>query len=121
MLSMSSGRGPPLLPLEIDAFKCLIASCGKRKGSPLGHSFVKKTDIPFVDFSTERPCQTDLNLVECCLIGQFTGMWLSPKAVEGWVQRNRRPLVSDGICNHIVGRCYYVFVFESADERDLIF
>ena len=86
MLSMASVGGPsPPLP-EIDAFKCPVSSCGKRKGSPLGQSFVKKTNITYVDLSVERPCQTALNLAERGLIGQFTRLWSSLKVVEGWVQ-----------------------------------
>ena len=82
---------------------------------------MKKTYIPSVDLLAERPCRTALNLVEHGLIGQFNGMCPSLKAVEGWVQRNWRPLVSEGIRNHLVSRGYYVFVFESIDHRDLIF
>ena len=36
------------------------------------------------------------------------------------MQRNWRPLVSECIRNHFVGRGYYVFVFDSAEDRDLI-
>ena len=71
---MASRGGPLSLPPEIDAFKCLIASCGKRKGCPLGQSFVKKIDILSVDIPTERPCRIALNLVERGLIGQFIGL-----------------------------------------------
>ena len=94
---MASGGGPHPLPPGIDAFKRLIAACGKRKGSPLGQSFVKKADIPSVDLSVERPCRIALNLVERGLIGKFARLWPSLKAVDGWFQRNCRPLVSDGI------------------------
>ena len=79
--------GPPLPP-KLEAFKHLISSCGKRKDSHLSQSFVKKTDIPSVDLPAERPCRTTLNLAEHGLIGQFTGLWPSPKVVDGWVQRN---------------------------------
>ena len=77
---------PPPLPLEIDAFKCLIASCGKRKGSPSVQTFVKKTEIPSVDLRVERPCWTTLNLAEHGIIGQFTRLWPSLKAIDGCVQ-----------------------------------
>ena len=118
---MASRGGPPPLPHEINAFKRLIATCGKRKGSPLVQSFVKKTNIPSVDLSAERPCRTALNLAEQGLTSQFIGLFPSLKAIESWVQRNWRPLVFDGIRNHFVGRGYFVFVFESAADRDLIF
>ena len=83
---MASGGGPTPLPPELDAFKRLIVACGKTKGSPLGKPFVKKVDIPSIDLLAERPCQTTLNLFERGLIGQFTGLWPSPKAIDGWVQ-----------------------------------
>ena len=112
---------PPPLPPEIDAFKHLLASYGKRKGSPMVQNFVKKTSIPYVDLPAKRPCLTTLNLAERGLIGKFTSLWSCPKENDGWVQRNWRPLVFEGIHNHLVGRGYYVFVFESADDQDLIF
>jgi len=49
------------------------------------------------------------------------GLWPSPKAIDGWVQQNWRPLVYEGIQNHLVGRGYYVFVFDSPEDQDLIF
>ena len=78
-------------------------------------------DNPSVDLPAERPRRTALNIEKCELIGQFTGLWPSPKAINGWVQRNWRPLTTEGICNHLVGRGYYVFVFDSAENQDLIF
>ena len=37
------------------------------------------------------------------------------------MQRNWRPLGSDGIQSHVVGRGFYVFVFDVAVNQDLIF
>ena len=79
-------------------------------------TFVKKTEIPSVDLPVDRPCRTALNLEEIGLIGQFTGLWPSLKAIEGWVQRNWRPLVSKGIRNHFVGRELFIFVFDSTKD-----
>ena len=94
----------------------------KRKGSPNMKKFVKKaSNIPCVEFLVERPCRTAFNLAECGLIGQFSCLWPSPKDIDGWLHRNWRPLISEGIRNHLVGRGYYVFVFELAEDRDLIF
>ena len=118
---MDSGGVPPLpLPLDLEAFKRLIASSGKRKGG-VSNKFVKKVGIPSIELPTERTCRSTLNLAERGLIGQFTGLWLSPKAIEGWVQRNRKPLVSKDIRSHFVGRGFFVFVFEFAKDRDQIF
>ena len=112
---------PPPLPPKFLAFKILVASSGKQKGNSLVQQFVKKVDIPTVELPTERPCRTALNLSEHGLIGQFTRLWPSPKAIDGWVQRNWKPLVSEGIHSHLVGRGFFVFVFKSAKDRDLIF
>ena len=71
---MDSGSDPPPLPPELIAFKCLVASSSKRKGSPLIQQFVKKVDISTVELPAERPCRTALNLSEHGLIGQFTGL-----------------------------------------------
>ena len=69
---MEFGRDPPLpLPPDLDAFKRLIASCGKRNGGPL-QKFVKKVNIPLVEVPVEQTCRSTLSLVERGLIGQFT-------------------------------------------------
>ena len=92
------GGPPPPIPPDIVAFKRLVDSYEKRKGSPNVHQFVKKAyNIPSVEFPAERPCRTALNLAERGLIGQFLGLWSSPKVVDGWVQRNWMPLVTKGI------------------------
>ena len=78
--------GEPPMPLSpnLEAFKRLITSCGKRKGGP-AQKFVKKVDIPFVGFLAIRTCRSALNLVERGLVGKFTGLWHSPRAIDGWV------------------------------------
>ena len=46
---MHSKGDPPLpLPPDLEAFKRLIASCGKRKGGPT-QKFVKKVNIPSIE------------------------------------------------------------------------
>jgi hypothetical protein len=84
--------------------------------------FVKKLDsIPSVALPAEETCRSALNLVERGLIGQFTGLWPSPKAVDAWVQRNWSPLVKEGIKIHLVGRGFYAFVFDNTEDINLIF
>lgn len=116
----AGGTLPPPLPPELEAFHRLVAPCGKRKGGP-SQRFVKKVDIPSVEPPADRTCRSALNLAERGLIGQFIGLWPSPKVIDGWVQRNWRPLVSKGISNYFVGRGFFVFVFESVEDRDLFF
>ena len=74
-----------------------------------------------MDLPTDQPCRTDLNIAERGLIGQFIGLWPSPKAIEGWVQRNWKPLISEGIRSNLIGKGYYVFLFENSTDRYLIF
>ena len=121
MESMDSSVFPPMpLPPDFEVCKRLIASYGKRKGGP-SNKFVKKVDSPTVELPTDRICHSALNFVERGLIGKFTRLWPSPKAIDSWVQRNWRPLVSDKIQSHFVGRGFYVFIFDAVAGRDLIF
>ena len=58
---MFCGEPPLPLPLNLEAFKKLIASNGKRKGGPT-QKFVKKVDIPSVELPDEKTCLSALNL-----------------------------------------------------------
>lgn len=117
-----SSEIPPPSPPEVEAFKKLVAASGKWPITGAQQKFVKKLDnIPTVVLSIEETCRSALNLVERGLIGQFTGLWPSPKAIEDWVNQNWIPLVSEGIKSHFVGKGFFVFVFENAEDRTLIF
>ena len=65
----------PPLPLapDLEAFKRLIASSGKRNGGP-AQKFIKKVDIPSLELPAAQTCRSALNLVERGLIGQFIGL-----------------------------------------------
>ena len=80
---MDSGSDPPPLPPEFIVYKSLVASSGKKKGSTLVQQFVKKVDIPIVELPVERHYLMDLNLSKYGLIGQFMGLWPSPKEIDG--------------------------------------
>ena len=109
-------------PPELVAFRKLIARCDKCKLNETQQKFMKKMDsIPTVALSAKETCRLALNLADRGLIGQFTSLWPSPKATEGWVHRNWRPLVSAEIRSHFVGRGFFVFVFYYVEDRDLIF
>ena len=116
---MDSGGVPPL-PSELEDFKLLISSGRKRVGGGV-QRFVKKVYIPFVELPAEQNCRSALNLVDRGLISQFSSLYPSPKATDGWVQRNWRPLVSADIRSHFIGWGFFVFVFDSAEDRALIF
>ena len=73
-------------PPKLVAFKKLLASYGKRKMNESRHEFVKKLDcIPIVALPAEETCRSALNLADRGLIGQFIGLWPSPKTVNAWV------------------------------------
>ena len=82
---MDPGGVPPLpLPPELEAFKKLIASGRKRNGGG-SQKFIKKVDIPSVELPAKRTCRSTLNLVDRGIIGQFSGLYPSPKATDGLV------------------------------------
>lgn len=122
-MDLGGGSEAPLSsPPEVEAFRKLIAAAGKRTISRSQQKFVKKLDnIPMVELPVEETCKSVLNLVERGLIGQFTGLWPSPKAIEEWVKRNWIPLVSEGIKSHFVGKGFFLFVFDNAKNKSLIF
>ena len=68
------GDAPPPLPPELDAFKRLVASCGKRKGGSYSQRFVKKVDIPSIELPVERIRRMALNVAERGLIEKFIGI-----------------------------------------------
>lgn len=62
-----------------------------------------------------------MNLAEKGLIGQFTGLWPSPKSVENLTQRNWSPLIKEGVKSYFVGKGFFVFVFKNSNDKSLIF
>ena len=77
--------------------------------------------IPIVELPIAETCRSTVNIADRGLIEQFTGLWPSPKSVEAWVQRNWTPLVTEGIKNHFVGKGFFVFMFESPEDKNLLF
>jgi hypothetical protein len=94
---------PSPLPLDLSAFKKMIEACCRRLASTTQEKFMKNMDpIPSITLPIDDPCRASLNLAARSLIGQFIGLWPSPKSIESWIQRNWRPLVSEGIKSHFV-------------------
>lgn len=113
---------PPDPPPEVSAFKNLIANGSVRQPSLTQQKFIKRLEsIPAVALPEEDTCKAALNLSEKGLIGQFTGLWPSPKSVEEWTQRNWQSLIKNGVKSYFVGKGYFVFVFECSEDRSLIF
>eukprot|EP00253_Pinus_taeda_P028376 PITA_28376 len=121
-MTSDEGSEPSPLPPKVLDFQKMVAACGKWPPSPQQQKFVKKKDcIPTVALPVEETCRSALNLVDRGLIGQFTGLWPSPKSVEDWIKRNGSWLIKEGIKSYFVGKAFFVFVFESVEDWSLIF
>jgi len=62
-----------------------------------------------------------LSLAEKGLIGQFIGLWPSPKTIQRWVERNWFDKIQGKISIRFCGKGYFTFHFESKEDKDLIF
>jgi len=62
-----------------------------------------------------------LSLEERGLVGQFTGLWPSPKSVQKWVERNWTSSIAQKISIRFCGRGYDTFHFETKEDHDFIF
>jgi len=104
------------------AFKALIRP-SREKSSPSSSSkFVRKLEeLPSLELSPAEPCDLALNLAENALIGKFTGLWPSPKAVTTWMNDCWKHLVQGRVELCAVGRGFFVFSFSRKEERDLVF
>ena len=71
------------------AFASLISAMGLAKYRPSITKFVKRLeDIPEISLPPTLPRRAALALAKGGLVGQFTGLWPSPKTVQKWVERN---------------------------------
>jgi len=122
-MALEGGSEPPTsLPPEILDFKQLVGKCSKRPMTASQNKFVKKIEtIPIVTLLAKEPYRAAMNIAKGGLIGQFTGLWPSPRAIESWVQRNWKPLVLEGIKCHFFSKVYFVFIFECIEDKNLIF
>jgi hypothetical protein len=117
----SSPPHPPLpLPNDV-SFSSLIKSLPKKKKAECS-KFVKRVEeMPEVSLPPDIPIQVALSMSERVLVGQFTGLWLSPKATETWVIKNWKPLIKQNVTSHFLGRGYFLFEFTSKEDKELIF
>ena len=87
MVDEVGGNPPP--NLRSDAFERLIITHPKRSGKGDLPKFVKRLeDVPEVALPPEETIRDALSLADRALIGQFTGLWPSPKTTDSCVQRN---------------------------------
>jgi len=117
--------GCPFLQMDpdpVEAFKALARSAGsKAKASPPSKFVKKLEEIPSLDLSPLEPCNLALLLSENSLIGKFTGLWPSPKAVTAWMKECWKSLVQGKVDLCAVGRGFYSFNFTKKADRDLVF
>ena len=109
-------------PPDVEAaFSSLLASLPKKK-KPEATKFVKNLDdVPEVNLPLEGPIQVTLSLADRALVGQFTGLWPSPKSTENWVIKNWNPLIKNKATSYFLGRGYFLFEFNTKEDKDLIF
>jgi hypothetical protein len=111
---------PPPLPNDV-AFSSLINSLPKKKKAECS-KFVKRVEeMSEVSLPPDIPIQVALSMSEHVLVGQFTGLWPSPKATETWVIKNWKPLIKQNVTSHFLGRGYFLFEFTSKEDKELIF
>jgi len=117
------GDPPPSSSLSAaDTFSRLLAPSRKNLASKEAPKFVKKLDsIPEIALPEEHSIKIALALAERGLVGQFMGLWPSPKTTDDWIQRNWRPHLKNSVTCYPVGRGFFVFEFISKEDRDLIF
>jgi len=124
----AAGRGPPPPPpprppsADEAAFDKLIQATRKKVGSAPPPKFVKKLeDIPEIELPTDSSIPLAVGLAEKALVGQFTGLWPSPRTTNSWVQNSWRPLIKENVSCVALGRGFFLFDFASKSDRDLIF
>lgn len=107
---------PPLSKAE--AFFNLLNSLPKKKSTEAA-KFVKcMDDIPEISLPPEKPIQVALSLAERALVGQFTGLWPSPKSTESW---NQAPLIKNRVTSYFLGKGFFLFEFAEKEDKELIF
>ena len=96
---------------QLAAFKALVQAAAPQAASLSSSKFVKKMDeIPSLELSPSDPCQKYLVLSEQALIGKFTGLWPSPKAVENCIAEYWNPLLQGQVSLFAAGRGFF-FLF----------
>lgn len=114
---------PPFDP----RFRCgrlhdLVGSLPKPSVKTFPSLFVKKLDqILEIKLSGNVARCKALALVSKGFIGQFTGLWPSPKQMDTWIAGNWMPLIRGRLYHYFCGKGFYTFSFEFEEDRDLIF
>jgi len=104
------------------AFKALIRPSREKSMPSSSSKFVRKLEeLPSLELSPAEPCDLALTLAEKALIGKFTGLWPSPKAVTTWMNDCWKHLVQGRVELCAAGRGFFAFSFSRKEDRDLVF
>ena len=122
MASLGGGE-PPSSPFStVDAFHRLLVPLGMEPVTHEVPKFIKKLDaVPEIALLEEPSIKIALALAERGLVGQFMGLWPSPKTTDDWIQRNWRSQLKHSVTCYPVGRGFFIFEFISKEDHDLIF
>jgi hypothetical protein len=110
---------PPPLPNDV-AFSVLINSLPKKKKKECSKFVKRLEEMSEVSLPPDIPIQIALSMSEHVLVGQFTGLWPSPKATETWGIKNWKPLIKQNLTSHFLGKDYFLFEFTSKEDKELI-
>jgi len=107
---------------QANIFTSLISENATIRNKTIASKFVKKlADIPEISLPPSLPRKATISLVERGLVGQFTTLWPSPRAIQKWVERNQNANIQGKIAIRFCGRGYYTFLFETKEDQNLIF
>ena len=84
-------------------------------------NFVKRVAVPRFQIMLAASRMKYLALSERDLIGQFSGIWPSPKSMDIWISINWMPLIVGELQHCFCGKGFYTFLFENKEDKDLIF
>jgi len=119
--SPQAGHLPLSPPSSTEAFSRLLVGLLPKKKNETAKLVKRLKDIPEISLPPETPIQVALSLAERALVGQFTGLWPSPKSTEIWVNKDRAPLIKNSVTSYFLGQGFFLFEFTSKDDKDLIF
>jgi hypothetical protein len=122
-MAPSEGGDPPpgSSSSDLQAFQALISSYAKAPKPPPSRFVKKAAEIPKVTVFSPSAQPLALRLADRGLIGQFTGLWPSPKSMHLWLEANWRKLIQGQMSAAFCGKGFFAFLFEKKEDRDLIF
>lgn len=115
------GPSSPSPTSAAKAFRSLLASLPKKKATKAAKFVKRLEDIPEITLPPKGPIKVALSLADRAVVGQFTGLWPSPKSTNNWVARNWAVLIKNKVTSYFLGRGYFLFEFSKKEDKDLIF